>query len=122
MPVLAEKLDDHGAQAVNASSAEMKKQVEAAKLIQRDRYRNTSYSDNSSLDEQGLKRYCDLGKEGRRLMKEAYEKMNLSMRAYVRILKVARTAADIEGSEDIREEHIAEALAYRTTDWKELKI
>jgi magnesium chelatase family protein len=122
MPVHAEKLDDYDSQIINSSSAEMKKQVEAAKLMQRERYRNTSYIDNSSLDEQGLKRFCDLGKEGRQLMKEAYEQMNLSMRAYVRILKVARTAADVAGSENIREEHIAEALAYRTTDWKELKI
>ena len=118
--VLAERLEDESLQLRNATSSEMKMKVDAAKLIQRERYRCTAYMDNSSLDEDGLKKFCVLDKNCRLLMKNAYERMALSMRAYVRILKVARTVADVEQSENIREQHIAEALAYRTTDWKEL--
>lgn len=98
------------------SSAEMRETVEAAAKIQRKRYRDMRYENNGSLDEQGIALFCMPDENGRKLMDEAYRKIGLTMRSYGRILKVARTIADISGEEKILEEHIAEALIYRTTD------
>ena len=65
-----------------------------------------------------LDHYCPVSENGRKLLKKAYEKMNLSMRAYHKILKTARTIADLEAKEEIREEHISEAVFLRTMDRK----
>ena len=97
-------------------SDEMRRKVESAVEIQRERYRNTGYENNGSLDEEGIALFCIPDEEGRKLMTEAYVKMGLTMRSYNRLLKVARSIADLEGDEQMRAEHIAEALMYRTTD------
>ncbi len=102
-----------------ASSAEMKEKVEAAVGIQRARYKGTIYGSNSSLDEAGVSMFCISDKNGEKMMREAYSRMGLSMRAYTRVRKVSRTIADLEGSEEIKEEHIAEALMYRTGEMRE---
>lgn len=99
------------------SSANMRKQVEAARLIQRERYNMTKYRDNGSLDEVGVEKFCRLDDECRLLMASAYEKMGLTMRACTKLLKVARTISDLEGSAEITQMHITEALAYRIADW-----
>ena len=65
------------------------------------------------LDEKGIRRYCALGKEEREMMMASYDSLGLSMRAYSKILRLARTMADIEGSERIETDHVAEALMYR---------
>ncbi|MDO4870158.1 MAG: YifB family Mg chelatase-like AAA ATPase [Bacillota bacterium] len=95
------------------SSAEMRAVVSAARNIQRQRYAGTGYLDNGTLDDGGIKQFCALDIKGRRIMEAAYDKLGLSMRGYKKILKIARTIADIDGAPDIREEHVAEALMYR---------
>ena len=65
-----------------------------------------------------MRRYCVLDEESGLLMQNAFEKLKLSVRAYTRILKVARTIADLDGSKNIKLEHLAEAISYRTLDKK----
>ena len=92
---------------------EMREKVSRARAIQRERYQEEPFDCNGQLDEKGIVRYCVLGKEGRELMMASYDRLGLSMRAYSKILRMARTIADLEESEEIRTEHVAEALMYR---------
>lgn len=106
--------DKHRQSAI--SSAMMRKQVEEAVAIQRSRYQGTKYCTNGDLDEKGMERYCALDVPCKDILAAAYDKLGLSMRACTRLIKVARTIADIEGSDNIMQEHITEALMYRITD------
>ena len=95
------------------SSAEIKKRVEAAVLIQRDRYKNESFSFNSQLSGKDIKKYCRLSQTNRNLLEEIYEKFQLSVRSYEKILKVARTIADLDKSDEIKEKHLMMAVGYK---------
>ncbi len=95
------------------SSHEMRREVKAAMAIQRGRYAGTGIVSNSCLDEKGVDTFCVMNNICRKMMKTAYESMGLSVRAYYKVLKVARTIADLENEEMIGEEHLAEALMYR---------
>ena len=101
---------------VCATSADMKSDVERAVEIQRKRYAQEGILWNSQLSSVQVKKYCALGKEAKDFMRIAYDKMSLSVRGYHRILKVARTIADIDGASDIGITHLAEALRYRKWD------
>ena len=92
--------------------------VTEARKLQLNRYRGTSIHCNSQLDGKGIRQYCILDPEAEMLLHNAVETMNMSMRAYNRILKVARTIADLEKQEKIRVHHIAEAIQYRELDQK----
>ncbi len=98
------------------SSARIRQRVVEARAIQEERFVNKRYSFNRDMEAGELKKYCELGREEKRLMELAYKRLELSARSYYRILKVARTIADLEHSERIREEHLSEALAYRLTE------
>lgn len=100
------------------SSADIKKRVDAARKIQLERYKNDGIFSNSNLTPELLKKYCDLSPACNELLKTAFEKMGLSARAHNRILKMARTIADLAGSENIEPPHLAEAVRYRTLDRK----
>ena len=100
------------------SSKEIRKRVEAARVRQKERYRETPYSCNSKLPGGEVKKYCTLTKNARKRMEEAFERLSLSARSYHRILKTARTVADLAGADQIEESHIAEALLYREPDRK----
>lgn len=100
------------------SSAEIKKRVEKARAIQRDRYKGSNIFVNAYMTNAQVKKYCALDKTCETLLKNAFEKLSLSARASTRILKVARTIADLEGSENIRPQHITEAIQYRSLDRK----
>lgn len=98
------------------SSAEIRRRVMDARAIQQERFQGKKYSFNGDMEAGELEQFCKLGNEEKRLMELAYKRLDLSARTYHRILKVARTIADLEHSEQIREEHISEALAYRLTE------
>ena len=100
------------------SSAEIKKRVEAARLVQQRRYAGTGVTCNARLTPALLKKYCVLTSEADRLLAAAYERMGLSGRSYDRLLRVARTIADLAGSEQIGADHVAEAIQFRNLDRK----
>lgn len=95
------------------TSQEMRRLVERAAAMQKERYRDEKIRFNSELGPSQTDRYCTMDREGSSLLREIFEKLDLSARAYYRVLRVARTAADLEGSEIIRAEHISEAVSYR---------
>ena len=89
----------------------------AARSIQANRYKGkTGIYANAQIGSKEMKEICQLNEAGQRLLKNAMEKLSLSARAYDRILKVARTVADLANSEHIMPEHIAEAIHYRSLD------
>jgi len=95
------------------SSATVKKRVEATRLRQLERFKNKGWLTNSELSSQAVRKYCALSEAGEKLMEQAVEKLDLSPRGYFRVLKIARTIADLAGVEVIAVEHLAEALQYR---------
>jgi magnesium chelatase family protein len=98
------------------SSAEMKQMIERAIAIQADRYSREPIRYNGDLSGKLLKKYCRMSPEAELLMKESFEVLGLSVRAHDRILKIARTIADLEGIEGIEASHVAEAVQYRALD------
>lgn len=100
------------------TSEEIKKRVDKARKIQLERYKNVKILSNSVLTPRLIEKYCKLDKEGKRILENAFNKLKLSARAYGRILKVARTIADLDESENIKVNHIAEAIQYRSIDRK----
>ena len=110
--------DDLRSKVKAESSCEIKKRVEVAREIQRERFKGTKIFTNSEMTNAMLEQYCAIPKEAERLMEMAFEKLRLSGRANARILKVARTIADIEECKDIQTRHIAEAIQYRSLDRK----
>ena len=95
------------------SSLQIRRRVERARKIQRDRYQTDGISCNGELTVPLIKKYCKLKSEEIHYMSMIYEQMQLSTRAYYKILKVARTIADLQEEEQIRQEHIAEAVLFR---------
>lgn len=100
------------------TSADIRKRVEAARLLQRERYDGTAVRANALLGVKETDRFCRLGREEERLMKQAFTSLGLTARTYHKILKVARTIADLDGETDICETHLKEAIGYRTVDKK----
>ena len=95
------------------SSKEIRKRVNKAREIQLERYKGTKVLFNSMLTPAMIEKWCKIGEEEERLMKMAFDNLNLSARGYHRILKLARTIADLDGCENISSSHISEALQYR---------
>lgn len=98
------------------NSETMRLEVEAARLIQLDRYKKEEISYNSQLSPGLMKKYCVLDRETKKLMETAFQQLSLSARAHHKIIKVGRTIADMDGSEKIGVKHIAEAIQYRSLD------
>lgn len=99
------------------NSATIRNQVQEARNRQRDRYGNATLL-NAHLDTKQLRRYCKISDTAQQLLLNAIEHLGLSARAYDKILRMARTIADLENSESILETHIAEAVQYRSLDLK----
>ncbi len=97
-------------------SEDIRKRVLKAREIQNERYKDLSISYNAQIGSRELEQFCELDDASFNLIKMAMEKLNLSARAYDRILKVARTIADLEESENILSHHISEAIQYRSLD------
>jgi len=86
--------------------------------IQQERFRGTKVHSNSQMTSRQIRKYCEPDAGGHRLLELVTERLGFSARAYTHILKLARTIADLEGSEAIREQHLAEAIQYRSLDRK----
>ena len=99
-------------------SAVIKQRVEAAREIQRERFNGTKIFTNSEMTNAMLEEFCVISKQSEQLMELAFDKLRLSGRANARILKVARTIADLDGEKNIEPRHIAEAIQYRSLDRK----
>ena len=110
--------EDLQSTASGESSAEIKKRVVKAHQIQLQRYKKEGIFFNAQLNAAQVEKYCVLGEAEQKLLKAAFSSMDLSARAYHKILKVARTAADLDGSEEITVRHLAEVLQYRSLDRK----
>lgn len=98
---------------VSEKSIDIKKRVNNAKQIQLKRYKNENIISNSELTPDLIKKFCKIDSESSMLLEQAYYKFNLSVRGYNKILKIARTIADLEGEDLIKTKHIAEAIQYR---------
>lgn len=98
------------------SSEEIRKRVLLARQIQEKRFENQSINYNAQMGPKDLEKFCELNDTSMNLIKNAMEKLNLSARAYDRILKVSRTIADLEQAIDVEPSHIAEAIQYRNLD------
>ncbi len=96
-------------------SSEIKKRVDAARAVQQRRFSDC----NAHMDSKALRQFCALSGEGEELMRQAFDTLGLSARSYDRILRVARTIADLDGAADIEPQHLAEAIQYRTYDFRE---
>ena len=99
------------------SSADVRARVNAARERQRARFTDKSQC-NARMQAKELRQFCAPDQDGEALLKAAFDTMHLSARSYDRILRVARTIADLEGADTIRADHIAEAIQYRTYELK----
>lgn len=98
------------------SSEEVKKRVDNARQIQLERFKGEKIYCNAKMNSRLIKKYCSIDDDSEKLIETAFEKFHMSARGYNRILKVARTIADLAGSENIELAHVAEAIAYRTIE------
>lgn len=104
------------------SSAQIKARVNAARKIQQERLRGTGIACNAKMDPAMTKKFCDPTPEAVKMLAMVFDKLDLSARAYDKILRVSRTIADLEGCEKIEESHIAQAVQFRSLDrkfWRE---
>ena len=100
------------------SSDTIRERITKARKIQNKRYKDDGIYTNSQMTNKLVEKYCKLGVKEKEILEKAFDKYNLSARMYYKILKVARTLADIEGNENISEDNIIEAICYRTIDKK----
>lgn len=110
--------DDLNSEYKEESSAKIKERVDKAREIQLERFKNSKTYSNAKMTVPQTKKFCHLSEDCQHLMQQAFDSLKLSARAHDRILRVARTIADLEGSQDIKPEHIAEAVSFRGLDRK----
>ncbi len=97
-------------------SSSIRQRVIKARQVQSERFKNDKIYSNSQMNSKQLRKYVQINEAGQLLLRNAVERLGLSARAYDRIQKVARTIADLEGSEQMQVQHVAEAIQYRTLD------
>ena len=112
------KYDNLTQEVKNTDSQTIKEKVNLARKIQLERYKEYGIFANSELTPKLIEKYCKLNAQSEKILKDAFNNFGLSARAYSRILKVARTIADLEQSKTIQTKHIAEAIQYRSLDRK----
>ncbi len=101
------------------SSAVIRQRVKAARMIQQRRFAGKTYLTNAQMSRQDLEQYCQLDRDAAQLLAEAFRTLGMSGRGHDRILKIARTIADLAGAENIALEHVAEAIQFRSLDREE---
>jgi magnesium chelatase family protein len=114
--VPAVKFREISAERTGETSAQIRERVVAARHRQQERFAGKKITCNARMGSKELKAYCALDESTMELLKMAMNELKLSARAYDRILKVARTIADLAGSEKISADHVSEAIQYRTLD------
>jgi magnesium chelatase family protein len=114
--VPAVKYRDLTGETSGEDSETIKARVNKAREVQRERFSGKKIYSNAQMTSRHLKKYCQIGENSKILLEQAIDKLGLSARAYTRILKIARTIADLEGVEDIATHHISEAIQYRSLD------
>jgi len=108
---LADRSEGEGSAAIGC-------RVEQCRTLQQERFRNTRVHCNAQMPPRFIKKHCEPDAAGHRLLELVTDRLGLSARSYTRILKVARTIADLDGAEQIREQHLSEAIQYRSLDRK----
>ena len=98
------------------NSDDIRKRVNRARNIQLNRYKEYGIFSNAELTPKLIEKFCALDDESNKILNDSFEKLNLSARAYSKILKVARTIADLDESENIKKLHLIEAIQYRSLD------
>lgn len=106
--------DDLVSEALDETSAQVKARADGARKIQRARFEESKVKTNAEMGEKETREFCKLSRECEQVLREAFESLHLSARARSRILKVARTIADLDLSEQIQPDHLYEAISYRT--------
>jgi magnesium chelatase family protein len=123
LEVVAVPFQELSGKAEGSSSAVMREQVLGARTVQTDRFRGETIGVNGRMNGRLLRKHAALNPEGRKLMEMAMTELGLSARAHDRILRVARTIADLDGVGTVLAAHLAEAISYRTLDrklWKRM--
>ncbi len=110
--------EDITSDSVAESSAEIKKRVDNARALQQNRFQGTKINSNADIPAEKIKEFVNLTEAAEKILEKTFEKLDLSARAYHRIMKVSRTIADIEGSERTEAEHLLECIRYRSLDRK----
>lgn len=116
--VLPVKYLDLKIEKLGETSATIRNRVEISRDIQINRYKNDNIYNNSQLSNKGIKKYCKLSQTSEKIFKQAFDRYKFSARTYNKILKVARTIADLEGKENIEDNHLLESISYRTLNNK----
>ncbi len=121
MDVPAVEYRELSAKEQGKTSAEILEDLNKAREIQKERFKNLKIHNNAGMTGRHIRKFCEIDTASDRLLETAMEKLGLSARAHSRILKIARTIADVEGMENITADHIAEAIQYRSLDRKMVK-
>lgn len=116
LEVPAVKYDQLTSKISGESSAEIRGRVEKARYLQKDRFQGLAYFSNSQIQEKHLREFCPMDTKAGKLLEYAITQLGISARSYSRIMKVARTIADLAGAKIISESHMAEAIQYRILD------
>ncbi len=114
--VPAVKYRDLASRDSGESSREIKRRIDAARKVQLERFRGMKIYCNAQMTNRQIKKFCQIDEPSQKLLETAIDRFGLSARAYTRILKVARTIADLEAVENIQPTHLSEAIQYRTLD------
>ena len=103
-------------ESIEEPSASIRQRVNPARNIQSKRFKRTKIYCNAQMGSRHIKKHCNIDEASKNLLEAAIDKLGLSARAYHRILKIARTIADLEDSKDIQVDHVSESIQYRSMD------